>query len=628
MSSITINSNLASLNAQRRFGQSTADLRESFNRLSTGLRINRARDDASGLAIASDLDVDARVYTQGVRNFNDAIGLLNIAEGAVSELTNILVRQRELATQASNGTLSTEQRTALDEEANALVDEYNRIISTTSFNGLQLTDGNLGILRAQGGYGEQGAIQFEIGVGLGRSVGDGTFQDAANYSAGNNPRGVTIADFNGDGIADVATADALDNRISISLGNGDGTLKARTSFVTDTSPMFMQVADFNGDGAVDIVTPNYTNSTVSVLLNNGNGSFKARVDYGVGDNPHGVTVVDINGDSVLDLITADSGQAGGGDTFSVLLGAGDGTFGAAVSYVAADQPYRVHVGDFTGDGKLDLMGSVGAGPQDRIVVLAGNGDGTFKSPVTTVLTDNPNYSTVGDFDEDGKLDAVVVFNTGAVAFHRGQGDGTFAAGVNYTVPATAGEILNEDLNGDGNLDLVIGGSSSAYISIMLGNGNGTFQEGVTIAPTGLPRQIAIGDVDGDGALDLAVAAYGSDSLNIFISNSETTSFQAPLDLTTRATALEALGEIDGYLLRVGEEQGVIGAVQSRLATAIANLQVGRENYTSAASQIRDVDVASESANLVQAQILQQAGAAVLGQANQAPELALILLQSV
>ena len=127
-SSITINSNLA-LNAQRRLGQSTQSVQQSFTRLSSGLRINKASDDAAGLAISESLNVDARVYTQGIRNLNDGISLTNIAEGAMQELTNITIRQRELATQSANGTLSLQQRQALNQEANALVDEFNRITS-------------------------------------------------------------------------------------------------------------------------------------------------------------------------------------------------------------------------------------------------------------------------------------------------------------------------------------------------------------------------------------------------------------------------------------------------------------------------------------------------------------------
>ena len=132
MSTITLNSNIASLDAQRRLGQSTASLSKSFERLSSGLRVNKASDDAAGLSVAASLDVDARVFNQGVRNLNDGISYLNIAEGATSSLKDILIRMRELATQSSNGTLKDTQRLALDGENQALIGEYNRILQTTT----------------------------------------------------------------------------------------------------------------------------------------------------------------------------------------------------------------------------------------------------------------------------------------------------------------------------------------------------------------------------------------------------------------------------------------------------------------------------------------------------------------
>jgi flagellin-like hook-associated protein FlgL len=124
--SITINSNLASLNTQRRLGENSKALEQCYTRLSSGMRINRASDDAAGLAVSESLNVDAKVFTQGIRNLNDGISLTNIAEGALHELSTITIRQRELATQAANGTLSLVQRQALNQEANALVSEFNR----------------------------------------------------------------------------------------------------------------------------------------------------------------------------------------------------------------------------------------------------------------------------------------------------------------------------------------------------------------------------------------------------------------------------------------------------------------------------------------------------------------------
>lgn len=123
---------------QRNLGKTTQELARSFERLSSGLRINRASDDAAGLAIADSLRSDRRVLLQGMRNLNDGISLISIAESAVTELKSIVLRVQELAGQAASGTYSTEQRIAMDNEAQALVEEFNRITETTDFNGINL----------------------------------------------------------------------------------------------------------------------------------------------------------------------------------------------------------------------------------------------------------------------------------------------------------------------------------------------------------------------------------------------------------------------------------------------------------------------------------------------------------
>lgn len=625
MSTITINSNIASLRAQRRFSASTLQLRESFERLSSGLRINRPKDDASGLAIASDLDVDSRVLAQGVRNFNDAISLLNIAESAGGELTGILLRQRELATQAANGTLSQSQRLALDEEANALGDEYNRILSTMAFNGQVLLDGTFGSLTAQGDYGVNGSIRFALGSELAGTVGNGTFQTAANFAAGNDPRGVAIGDFNGDDISDIATSDKLDNRVSISFGNGNGTFKARISYATGTTPMNLIAADVTGDGVEDLFTANYASETVSVLIANANGTFLAPVNYSVGDNPYDVKIVDVNSDSILDMVTADSGQAGGGDTLTVRLGTGSGTFGAAQSYAAVDNVGSVQVADFNDDGRMDLLTATSTGV-DAIAVLFGNGNGTFFAPLTTPEYDNPGQIDYGDFNDDGLLDVVT---TGLSTFtvRLGNGNGTFKLGTTYSTGVAGFQVFTEDLDENGTQDLILNSSAGASLSVYLGTGTGSFQLSSTYTTSGASRQIAVGDLNGDGATDIAVASYGSDSFNVLIANTRSSTFLTSLDLTTRAAALDSIDEIDEVLTRVSRELGQIGATQNRISSAISAIAIRRENYVAAASQIRDIDVASEAATLVRSRILQDAGAAILGQANQSAELALIFLQS-
>jgi flagellin len=138
---ITINTNIASLNAQRRLGSSTGQLQKAFERLSSGLRIVRASDDAAGLAIADSLRADQRIAAVAIRNANDGVSLVSIADGALSEIGSVLSRMAELAEQSANGVLTSTQRSALQSEFTALGSEIQRISTTTEFNGLQLLSG-------------------------------------------------------------------------------------------------------------------------------------------------------------------------------------------------------------------------------------------------------------------------------------------------------------------------------------------------------------------------------------------------------------------------------------------------------------------------------------------------------
>lgn len=139
---ITIGNNIASLRAIRQLDSTANEAARVSERLASGQRINRASDDAAGLSIAAGLNADARVFTQSIRNIGDAASMLNIAEGALSTLTDIVTKQIALSEQAANGVYSGRQRLALEREANALRKEYNRIVESTEFNGRKLLDGN------------------------------------------------------------------------------------------------------------------------------------------------------------------------------------------------------------------------------------------------------------------------------------------------------------------------------------------------------------------------------------------------------------------------------------------------------------------------------------------------------
>lgn len=623
MSRITINSNIASLNAQRRFNSSSESLQNSFSRLSSGLRINRARDDAAGLAISEDLKTDSRVLGQGIRNFNDAVGLLNIAEGAGTELTNILIRQRELATQAANGTLSFKQRVALNDEANALVEEYNRIVQSTEFNNTVLLDGSLSTLRLQGGYGENGSITFGLGEELSRVVGDGTYQDASTLLTGDAPQSVSTADFNGDGITDFVTADFNDDGISVHLGLGGGTFASAVSYATFDQTYSVQNADFNNDGIIDILTTDRNASRAGLMLGNGDGTFAAATSFVTSGEARGAAIGDFNSDGFLDFATADRTV----DSVGVFLGNGDGTFHASNSFGVGDTPQFIVAEDVNNDGIVDLVTSdLG---DNTISVLIGRGDGSFNAKLSFDVGSNPTSVNLGDFNSDNVLDVVVANESqDTISILFGNGDGSFGGRTTLAVGDAPRTAITSDLNGDGKLDLAVTNGADNTMQVFIGAGDGTFEQS-DLKTTGDMGNgtflIAAADLNNDGSIDLITADREDDTVSLFFANNTDVATIGPLNLLNRANALESIDTVDASLLRINQELGVIGAIQSRLSSAIANLQVTRENYTAAASQITDVDVASESAKLIRNQILQQAGSAILAQANQGPALALSLL---
>jgi flagellin-like hook-associated protein FlgL len=189
---IKLGTNILSQKVQRNLGRATTDLSTTSERLASGMRINKASDDAAGLAIAASLNADTRIFTQGIRNLNDGLSAGNIAEGAMEQLGNIILRIEELSTQSANGTYSDKQRDSLQKEATALVAEWNRILESTSFNGRNLLTGDTRTV-LQGGKGSEGTLAVQIGEaqlagGLEGSGGTGTTRVSTD-SAGNEAMG-------------------------------------------------------------------------------------------------------------------------------------------------------------------------------------------------------------------------------------------------------------------------------------------------------------------------------------------------------------------------------------------------------------------------------------------------------
>jgi len=271
-----------------------------------------------------------------------------------------------------------------------------------------------------------------------------------------------------------------------------------------------------GGGASNVVFFPITNPTPSVFFGNAPGSPVA-----TGNTPYSVAVGDFNGDGKMDLAIANLNS----NTVTILLGNGDGIFTpTAQSPATGLGPIFVAVGDFNGDGKLDLAVANFAGY--TVTILLGNGDGTFTPTAQSPATGSrPNFVAVGDFNGDGKLDLAVSNQTSNnVTILLGNGDGTFTPTAQS--PATGTEPISVavgDFNGDGKLDLAVANFDDNDVTILLGNGDGTFTPTAQSPSTGsMPDSVAVADFNGDGKLDLAVANGGSNTVTILLGNGDGT----------------------------------------------------------------------------------------------------------
>jgi hypothetical protein len=367
------------------------------------------------------------------------------------------------------------------------------------------------------GGGESNAVFFPI-----TSPTSSVSFKTSEYATGTTPVFVAIGDFNGDSKLDAAVANFGSNTVSVFLGNGDGTFQMHVDYATGGTPSSVAVGDFNRDDKLDLALTNGTFSvgnSVSVLLGNGDGTFQAHMEYTTGLGPTDAAVGDFNLDGKLDLAVANYGPAFTTGSVSILLGSGDGTFQSAVNYPAGVNPISVLVGDFDKDGAMDLAVGDNNYPQG-VSVLLGNGDGTFQSATHNQTAGGPRAGIVADMNLDGNLDLAFApyDGTGAVGVYIfiGNGDGTFQPEISYMAGAGANSLQGEDFNGDGLLDLAVANVESNNVSVLLGQGDGTFQAHVDYGTGSTPVQVAIGDFNGDGRLDLAVANGTSNTISILL----------------------------------------------------------------------------------------------------------------
>lgn len=618
---ITLGKNIASLRMRRLLEQNSSAMGKVFERLSSGLRINSALDDAAGLSVSSRLLTDSRLFNQALRNANDGMSMLNIADSALAALTSITQRQMELAEQAANGAYTLSQRRALDQEANALVNEFNRIVSTTSFNGVRLLDLSASSTMLQIGTSASDTLSINLGTALARTVGSNEFGAVTSVPTAGVNSGVKFADLDSDGKLDIIDLSRGSTSGQVMLGNGDLTFKAPITFVHGAtlagSYADSIVQDLNGDGLLDLAVSQGGANSIGVFFGNGNGSFKARTDYST-SSPLGLEAADVTGDGIADLITHNFGSA----TISVLVGNGNGTFRAAYSF--SHPSYDFDVADFNNDGKLDIVSAYNG---NGATVALGNGNGSFRNVFSNSSIVNGTDAKAADFNHDGNQDFLILnYGTGngtTMSVFIGNGDGTFGSPVTYTTQAGPYQAELGDINNDGVDDVVI--AVNFGFSILIGNSNGSFAAPLSIYAVNTPWDVALGDVDGDGVLDIAGANAFNSSVAI-IGTTATSSTMIPyLDLLSSSGALSGLVTLRDTLDRISAERGAIGSTLSRLETVGRLLSSMSNVYRQAASRITDADIAAETAELLRRQILQQSATAILSQANQEPELALVLL---
>lgn len=562
---VRIGASIGSMLALRSLGRTSRAISSSLERLSTGRRINRASDDAAGLAKTEKLTSQIRGLSRSVQNINEASSFLFAADGVLAEQMNMIQRMRELALQSANGSLSNQDRDYLSLEFRELLQEIDRLSKQSIVREGYSLDGSNQSLYVQVGANKGDSISLSSIDSSAKNifkgnVGNGTFSASQTWEVPgrlfNFPK---FGDINNDGHEDilVSTTNGVSSGLFIRLNNGDGTFSVGTT-ISSTSDIYdtPTLLDLNGDNNVDILYTVFGTNSIGVRMGNGDGTFYAGATVSVGNHALQLTTSDLNNDGKIDIAQYNRND----NTVSIRLGNGDGTFNsqATVSLGTFVVNQSIHVPlveDFTGDGIADIIFNNFA--NNEIVVRIGNGDGTFAVGTTIAQTGMIAQDAVlADLNNDGRKDYIIASSVpGAVITFLGNGSGGFTVASTFTTGGSQAEPIILDFDNDGILDLAARAGAGAYIAF--GNGNGTFGNTISFlvgnTPTnGSGNWITSEDIDGDGDYDIVVPADASPTFSVIRNNgsrsfslTQQTSFDYFAGTITPSRGVVAMADVNG-----------------------------------------------------------------------------------
>ncbi|MBX3639182.1 MAG: flagellin [Nitrosomonas sp.] len=561
-----INSNIPSLTAQRNLNASQTSLSTSLERLSSGLRINSAKDDAAGLAISERMTSQIRGLNQAARNASDGISLSQTAEGALTQISDNLQRIRELSVQAANATNTANDRAALQAEVTQLTAEIQRVSTQTQFNGMNLLDGSFS------------TINFQVGANANQTISaaSGNFQTNAfgNYRIGGlaafvpGGRGDLVAGTIGSG------SDAFGNAVLLSGTAGD------VSAVNGAA----------GQGDFRIST--------------GSGNFDVYYRAGA------------SAGEIAAAINSTGSGVNATATTEVVLGAGTGT---GVGFLQ-NTTYSFAIStDFSANGvdpKYTTISFKTGGADDTADVDSGS----YLSTAVQAFNDaaaKTGFTAEVVLSDDG-FHAIKLTNTNGsdLRILNNSYDNTGGA---LNIQVNDISVLDGDTVTDsGYSETLTGGLLDATTGVW-GNGDGSWFTGKVVLDSSKSFTVttAVDDVFQDAGTP-GTAAQGTYGAQLQAANA--------IDITTAESANRTLSIVDSALTAVNDQRARFGALQNRLESTISNLQTTSENLSASRSRIRDADFAAETASMTRAQILQQAGVAMLAQANSLPNNVLSLLR--